>query len=266
MLTGLVLVFMVVLQWPSKNLKVVFCDVGQGDASLVVLGRVQVLIDGGPSSEALLECLSSHMPFWDREIEMVVSTHPDQDHIGGLPEVLRRYKVGTVLAGEKEGAGKDAKDFKELVKRMKKHSPRAGEKIKVGQLEFIVLWPNLHSEYNYETEGIETNTLSIVLFLKYGEFRAMFTGDIGSEEEAMIPLIPESVVLKVAHHGSKHSSSDEFLKAVKPKLAVIEVGRKNRYGHPTQETLGKLSEVGAKILRTDIDGEVVIMSDGRNWW
>src|SRR5687767_4509233 len=104
-------IFWLVKQWPDERVKVVFCSVGQGDSQLIIWKQVQVLIDGGIGEEGVLRCLGDHLPFWDRKIEMLVSTHPDQDHVGGLPSVLERYEVGVVLANEIEGAGKDAKKF-----------------------------------------------------------------------------------------------------------------------------------------------------------
>ncbi len=251
-------VFWLVKQWPSERLKVVFCDVGQGDALLVIWKQVQIVIDGGPTEEGVLSCLGRNMPFWDREIELVVSTHPDQDHIGGLPDILERYTVGRVLSNGMEGLGDDYRRFKRLVD--DEYHPKTGERIKVGELEFKVLWPR----EGYEGE---TNERGIVLELSYGRFNALFMADISEkQEEEMLGELEDIEVLKVAHHGSKYSSSEEFLKSVRPELAIIEVGKDNRYGHPTREVLDRLGVLGIRVLRTDIDREVVVVSDGKKWW
>lgn len=223
-------------QLPDGKLHLVFCDVGQGDASLIVKGEFQMLIDTGPKNGGVMECLSNHVPFWDKRIEVFVNSHPQADHIGALSEVEKHYQI----------------DKKWL-------SGVAGDRIRYGSLEFDILGPT----ENARVLGASTdlNQLSVVVEMNYGKFRALFTGDIGEGEELALEeadLLKKLDVLKVAHHGSKYSSTAEFLSAVRPELAVISVG-KNGYGHPTGEALERLGAVGSRIWRTDKQGELEII-------
>lgn len=277
---GLLITF-VAVQWPSSNLKVVFCDVGQGDTELIIKGSVQVLIDGGPSGAGVMKCLGDHLPFWDRKLEMVVNTHADKDHIGGLDEVAASYEIGLLVVSE-PGTNQD---FGRLVQeitanKIKVHLAAAGERLRIGGLEFEILWPRkLDKRLSLGWEGksdtavlgvsTERNENSVVMRLRYGEFTAMFTGDIGEKTElALIEagVITPVTILKVPHHGSKYSSSEKFLEQLRPKLAVIEVGEKNSYGHPSSIIIERFDTLGTRLLRTDRDGETVVMSDGERWW
>lgn len=239
----LILLWGAVFSLPDKQLHLVFCDVGQGDAILISYLQTQVLIDGGPDNK-ILGCLSKNMPFWDRQIEMVILTHPEEDHAGGLINVFERYGVRYFVSN---GLGKSSTV---LVK--------AGDQIKIGSLHFLVLWPPKDYEINKEL-----NDSSVVLKLSFGHSQALFTGDISEKIEQQLDL-EEIEILKVAHHGSKFSTSEEFLDKIKPKLAVISVG-KNNFGHPTQEVLERLKQAGVKVLRTDQQGNIEIVSDGRGW-
>ena len=259
---SLVLLIGIVWQWPDGRVHLVACDVGQGDGILIWRGSAQVVVDGGPDRK-IVDCLSRFVPFWDRSIELVVLTHPEADHVTGLVEVLKRYAVGQLVTSN---VAKDTRVFGEFKQAVAKdqvpvHIAMAGEEVMVGGLAFKVL--------GARTEAAEVNETSVVLKLVYGQFRALLTGDIGSETEQVLVNSGSNLrsnVLKVGHHGSKFSSSEEFLRAVKPALAVISVGKKNRYGHPTQETLGRFRAVGARILRTDESGHIEIVSDGEKLW
>ena len=227
----------VVGQAPDGKLHVIFCDVGQGDAGLIILGDFQMLIDTGPPKSGVVACLGRQIPFWDKQIEVFVNSHPQADHIGALAEVEKRYQIGK-----------------------KWLSGVAGDRIRYGDLSFDILWPtaSLRMQAGRPTDS---NQLSVVMELDYGKFRALFTGDLGEGEELALEVagvLKKLDVLKVAHHGSKYSSSAEFLSAVAPKLAVISVG-KNNYGHPTSEVLERLAAVGARIWRTDKQGELEIV-------
>lgn len=281
-------------QWPDDNLHITTCDVGQGDAILVTHGFTQVLIDGGPNNK-VQTCLEHQLPFWDRQIELVILTHPQLDHYGGLAQVMRRYSVSQFVAN---GVGSEAKRFAELVetvavRQVPVHVPALGDELVAGSLHFQVLWPkapvggeadwvatgkclNSHQDEkecggnkmltNYPRDA---NEIAVTLHLQYGEVGALFTGDIGTREELALNtlgVIPEAEILKVAHHGSKNSSSLEFLRVLKPRLALISVGKDNSYGHPTMDTLMHLDQVGAEIWRTDEKGEVELLSDGQKIW
>ncbi len=248
---------------PSQHLHFIACNVGQGDAILLTKGFTQVLIDGGPNDQ-VLRCLSENMPFYDRSIELMINTHPDKDHVAGLVEVLKRYQVKQVLAQQFEIESKIGKQFYILLQEqaIPLHVPQKGEKIKLANIELTTLWPPFAkaSEGQAPTHVLgasspktKTNENSVVLHLQYEDFDAILTGDITSQEEKEIIQdyrFEDIEVLKVAHHGSKYSSSEEFLKAVSPHLAIISVG-KNSWGHPTGEVLDRLNQVGAQILRTD---------------
>ena len=260
----------------AQLLEVVFFDVGQGDAILIETPqRQQILIDGGPSS-AILEKLGDEMPFWDRMIDLIILTHPEHDHIAGLIEVLKKYQVENILW---TGVLRDTTEFKEwqgLIQEEEAeiHIARAGQQI---------VWdatPNNQGshprrlEILYPFESLEgrvaenINNTSIIARLVYGENSFLLTGDAyKAVEKELIEKEIEIVsdVLKVAHHGSKTSSAEEFIKEVSPEIAIISAGQDNSYGHPHQEVLETLEKYGITILRTDKDGDIKIISDGEDY-
>jgi competence protein ComEC len=259
------LVWAAVIQLPDNQLHLVFCDVGQGDAILVSHRFTQVLIDGGPNNQ-VMDCLSENLPFWDRKIEMVVATHPDADHITGLVEVAKRYQVDYFLLNS---SGKDSAvftAFREAVDQesARVHFPKIGDYLQVGPAQIAVLWPESQGKVLGETTMARgANETSTVFKLSYGQFDALFPGDIGLRTEALLEL-DDIEVLKVAHHGSKHSTGDDFLSQVKPELAIISVG-KNSFGHPTIEVLERLENFGSRVLRTDQLGSIEIVTNGEQW-
>ena len=220
----------------------VFCDVGQGDGTLVVLGSFQALVDTGPSEEKLFSCLGKNMPFWDRRIDLVFLSHSDNDHIGALDGLKKRYQIGKII-----------------------DKPMSKDVLRYGNLVFDILKGRDPVVNSIMEGGSESNEQSVVMEMFYGKFSVLFTGDIDiSSELAMVEsgvLTPTSV-LKVSHHGSKYGSSEEFLRVVKPIWAVISVGAANTYGHPSGDTLIRLDQVGAKVLRTDKMGTVSVVLDG----
>ena len=277
-------------QLPDRQLHLVFCDVGQGDAILIYQGTTQILVDGGPS-QRVLNCLSNHLPFWDRTVEMVILTHPQADHFTGLIDVIERYSVKQFVVNSIANDSEGFWEFYQAViaEEAKIYSPKAGDKIRLGPIQFLVLWPKekLGSELVWqnshlrgepgsisghlggETLGAATysgdlNESSIVLKLSFGNFDALLTGDISTKIDGQLDL-SDIEVLKVAHHGSKYSTGEEFLKQVEPELAVISVG-KNRFGHPTNEVIERIRELGISILRTDEEGEIEVVSDGKSWY
>ena len=254
----------------NNCLKVVFFDVGQGDSIFIETPQgYQILIDGGPSGEKILKKLNKEIPFWDRTIDLAVLTHPDTDHLRGLNYVLKRYKVKNILW---TGIQKNTKTFYYWQKNLKKERERdkakifiarRGGKIKAGDAEFFILYP--FNDLNGIFSSKNTNNTSIVLMLLFGRNRFLFVGDIDARIESEVlnsGAELKSQVLKIAHHGSGHSTSKEFLNAVLPDIAVISVGRNNPYGHPNKETLKKLTEFGIKVLRTDKEGDIKIISNG----
>lgn len=296
------LVWLIALSWPNSQVKVIFCDVGQGDAILVQLRSTQILIDGGPGRK-VLDCLSRHLPFWDREIELVVLTHPQADHMNGLLEIFPRYEVSKFVTGVEGNETAGYRQLMKLIEQSKQDKPikignvYAGDIVRIYQsqineLTFEVVWPerkwvedHLAEDKSWvvssgigvsggggvlgaKTDGTDLNSFSIGLELHYGNFQALFTGDADMQiEDEMISAghLNDIDLLKVPHHGSKTGMTPEWLELVDPELAVISVGKTNSYGHPRAETMKLLSDRGTKFLRTDLDGEVVIESDGQKW-
>lgn len=247
------------------GLLVVFLDVGQGDAIFIEAPNGnQVLIDGGPN-KAVLRQLSKIMPFYDRSIDMIIESHPDSDHINGLVEVLRRYKVGLVMESGVVNDNQAYKSIQEIIeeKGIQKVLARRGTRINFGDGIYMdIMFPDR------DVSGLETNMASVVARLVYGESEFLFTGDSPrSIEQYLVSIGKENLqsdILKISHHGSDTSTSEMFLGYVDPEYAVISVGKDNKYGHPRQEVLDLLNQFDVKILRTDQSGTIKIKSDGEN--
>jgi competence protein ComEC len=264
-----ILIVIIAVTIPDKKLHIDFLDVGQGDAILIRQGNQQVLIDGGPDSQAINLNLGKYMPFWDRVIELVVLTHPDADHLTGLVDVIQRYSVEQVLYPDFSTDTAVYEKWVELLneRRVKSIVGRADQHLNLGnRISLTVLNPSTISEYETNSDN-----KGIVLRLDDGVISFLFTGDIDAIGE--FALISErsnltSSVLKVAHHGSSSSTTEEFLNAVKPQIAVISVGENNRYNHPNEETLKRLYDcVGeGNVYRTDEDGTVEFITDGKKLW
>ena len=260
------MIFYTVLAESQNNiLKVSFLDVGQGDAIFIESpAGNQLLIDGGPNKN-ILNALSRVMPFYDRSIDMILTTHPDQDHIGGIPEVLKNYSVGEYIDS---GATSSTGTYKELENEIKNNNipieiARAGEIIDLGGGTFLkILYPVS------EPKGKDTNEYSIVAKLYYGNSTFLFTGDAPTDVEQYLAKIDgdelKSEVLKVAHHGSRNSLSPEFLSAVLPEYSVISAGKNNSFGHPHGEITDFLDSIKSKILSTYDMEDIIFTSDGTN--
>ena len=254
---------------PDNKLHVSFLDVGQGDAILIQTPNHQdILVDGGPSAQAISGELSKHLPFWDRTIELVVLTHPHTDHLTGLLEVLQRYKVQQVLYLDTDYQTPPEQEWLSLIreKGIKSTLAKAGQMINLGSDEapIEVINPAPGSSVPAMDNGV-------VLRLSDDKISFLLTSDISQESE--LDLITRradltSTVLKVAHHGSNYSSSAAFLAVVDPKLAVISVGADNTFGHPGEETMQRLTDtVGPdKIYRTDKNGTVECITNGERLW
>jgi len=253
----------------SKFLEVNFFDVGQGDAIFIETPeKHQILIDGGPDS-TILEKLGVEMPFWDRTIDLIILTHPEEDHLSGLIGVLKRYKVENILW---TGVLHTAPEYDEWNRAIETE----GAKIQIAKAGQKIFWnknPEDFIEILYPFENLsgqdfkDINDTSVVSHLVFGEKSFLFPGDIFEKAEGEIlnrGMEVNSDVLKVAHHGSKTSSSPQFLAKVSPKIAVISLSKNNKYGHPHQETLEKLKNYGIRILRTDQSGDIKIISDRIN--
>ncbi len=254
---------------PDGRLRVSFLDVGQGDAILIQKGSQQVLVDGGPSPQALNVELGGKMPFWDRTIEVVVLTHPHADHLNGLVEVLKRYKVERALYPDLDDGSPLYREWLGLVEEDSQATiARAGEEIDLGNgVKIEVLNPPVPPLAGTESD-IDNN--GVVLRLTDGRVSFLLTADIQWEGE--IGLLASQVelgstVLKVAHHGSNSSTTPEFLAEASPRVAVISVGE-NSFGHPSGEVIDRLAEKLGKdnVYRTDEQGTIDFITDGERLW
>jgi competence protein ComEC len=258
----LVLPFVVFLSSPAY-LEVSFFDVGQGDSIFIEApGNYQVLIDGGPSYSKVLEGLSREMPFNDKEIDLVILSHPESDHMTGLLSVLENYKVDNIIWTGIEKEGEKFESWKRMINEEKAnvYYAKAGDRIIMGEAILEIINPQ---ESLKGKEFKESNDTAVVSKLQFKDSSFLFAGDISTKIEKELNDIDVDV-LKVAHHGSKYSTSEDFLKKSSPLVSVIQVG-KNSYGHPTEEVLTRLDNFGIKVLRNDTNGDIKIVSDGLNY-
>lgn len=247
---------------PEGTLEVHYIDVGQGDATLIKCGSHAMLIDGGNNNKGTTVQLYLKKQGVE-SLDYVIGTHPDADHIGGLDVIVYKYNCDTVIMPDYE---KDTKTYQELVdvihdKNMKITYPVVGEQYALGEAKFTIIAPNSNSY------GGNANDYSVAILLEYGKNRFLFTGDAeeASEAEMLTNRIDISAdVYKVAHHGSRSASTQEFLNAVHPKYAVISCGEGNSYGHPHAEVLNRLRSMGVEVFRTDEQGSIIASSDGEN--
>lgn len=280
-------------QWPSDKGEVFFCDVGQGDGIIVQQGFYQLIVDTGQNNGRMEQCLSTYLPWWDRNIELFVLTHADSDHIGGAPSILKKFKVEELLFVP---LSKQTPDFLSLKALLLENMGRSVKKVTLpfegntrvlpldGRVEVLLagtnqtvietakktpsittereLWDIFEEFKQLENQQkISTNDESIVLFLKLQGMKILLTGDI--EEKGEKALVDKQVlsqvdVLKVAHHGSKTSSSLDFIKRTLPEWGILSLGLHNTYGHPHSEVVLRLEEVGTNLLRTDQLGTIIL--------
>ncbi len=234
-------------------LEVTFFDVGQGDSAFIEFNDFQILIDGGPDL-TILEKLGQEMLPQDRTIDLIVLSHPHDDHLFGLLEVLKRYEVKNILWS---GAEEETGNYQEWLRLIEEEQANIIIAQKDQRIDLIDN-SNIYIHYSSD-EGSDLNDTSIVMELVYGEVSFLFTGDISEKIEKKLDI--DTDVLKVAHHGSKTSSSLEFLEKVSPEVAVISVGE-NSYGHPSEEALQNLDNFAIKTLITRELGDIKIVSDG----
>ncbi len=293
LLTGMALLFTFVFSFPDGKLHIVFCNVGQGDAVYIRTPKgSDLLIDGGPNDK-VLTCLGKYMPFYDRTIDLVLLSHPESDHITGLVSVIQRYNVRYFVIAPVRN---ENKVYQQLAAEIKKKNIQVkqlfqGDSFFLDGVKLTVLWPekkwlsenisapvsvandldflshfNTSSVLGFATDR-SLNDFSYYFHLQYGLFDALFTGDGDSrvQDEIMSRVsLPDVELLKFPHHGSKYAVLDEFLDAIKPELAVISVG-KNPWGHPTSEAIKQLTDRAIRIKRTDLDGNVEVVVDGKSW-
>ena len=272
--------------------RIYVCDVGQGDATYIRFSfGVDMLIDGGPTKR-VLDCLAGAMPFYDREIDVVMLTHPQADHLNGLVEVVKRFEVGMFVTSP---AGNETEKFRELTDELSEKQIQvvnlySGQSLSLGEgAKMEMIWPErswvadklcspstcpILSSREEPVLGVTTdsnlNDFSLMGILTVGDFDMLFTGDgderIQDEILAMGWGKGKSIeVMKIPHHGSKTGLDNEFLSRFKPLLGVISVGKDNRYGHPAAEMIDMLEEGGVEVRRTDSQGTVVVETDGEMW-
>lgn len=243
----------------DSKLEIYFFDVGQADSILIKEKDYTMLIDGGNQSdgENLVKYLQEELNIND--IDILVGTHPHEDHIGGLPDVINTLDISTIYL---PNATTTTNIFEKLLdtiaeKNYKITVPKIDEEIKLNNMNFKVIYTG--------TDESDLNNTSIVLKLEYGKTSYLFTGDATDKtEEKILNKDIESDVLKVGHHGSSYSSTESFINKVNPQYAIIQVGTNNKYDHPTKTTLDKLKEKNIKVYRTDLNGTIKLTSDGKN--
>lgn len=262
------------------KLHLVFCNVGQGDGIVIRTPKGKmIVVDGGPDDK-ILSCLSSHMPFWEKVIHLVILTHPHADHLNGLISVIKRYNV---LSFDTENLENKTGGFTQLMNVLKKksipvHFVLQGDSFRTKDgIEIKIVGPSkefleLTSPGGVIGESKEFG--SVETLVEYGSFKALLTGDSQADEleDALQSNNLNNIdILQIPHHGSKTGINREIIEELKPKLAVISVG-KNKYGHPSKETLGILRYYPAslaggdiKILRTDQNGSIELVSDGKGF-
>ena len=244
-------------------LKVYLLDVGQGDAIFIEAPNGnQVLIDGGPDNKVIQE-LAKVMPFYDRDIDMVVVTHPHADHVAGLIGVLERYDVKNIVQAKEGYNSPVVPVWQDAVRNEKANEIEAvaGKIIDLGNDVFLkIIYPK---ESLVGRTVKNPNNSSVVMMLDYKDTEVLLVGDIEAKiEKELLNDDIDADILKVGHHGSKTSTTAGFLEKVSPQVAFIEVGAKNTYGHPSAEVLSRLEKSGIKYYRTDLDGHMEIISDG----
>ena len=255
------------MTYEAKTFDIPALDGGQGDAILIeTRNGVQVLIDGGRDAQVLAE-LASVIPFGDREIDMLVGTHPDLDHIGGLTDVLERYEVKTILKTENKGESDTAQRYEQLAQSEGAEIiyARRGQVFALDASTTLrVLFPET------DPAELESNTSSIVLQLTHGSSTFLFTGDSPKSIEEYLVLTEgehlRSDVLKVGHHGSRTSTSEMFLDEVQPTYAIISAGKDNSYGHPHVEVTDLLFNSRVQSFTTAQEGTITFRSDGTHVW
>ena len=239
----------------QEDLLIDFIDVGQADSILVRNQDKVMLIDAGTNEagETVVNYLEN---LGITKIDYLIGTHPHEDHIGGLDDVINNFDIGQIYMPKIETTTKTFEDVLEAIenKKLTVTAPNKGDKIELGQAVGEFMTEPILDEDNL-------NVSSLVLRLEFGNTSYLFMGDAEEENEETIRW-PKTDVLKVGHHGSSTSSSESFLEQVQPKYAIIMAGKDNSYGLPTQETINKLSNIGSEIYRTDEDGTIQMTSDG----
>lgn len=271
------------LSRPDGRLHVRFLDVGQGDSIFITSAKgSHVIIDGG-LGEKVLPLINQFMVWGDRRIDLMILTHPHADHIGGLVGILRNYDVKNIIYEPESYKSRVYKSFLTAVKDEESHGAKVlkvktGDLVKIGDLNLKIIWdPKESSLRSPPDSGSEptdpvnsnANNQSIVAELSYGDFDVFLAGDAQEAEardiiSAGVDILPVEVY-KASHHGSRNGLNAAIISQLSPKLAVISAGKNNSYGHPHGETLNLLAQLKSRVLRTDLDGTIEVVSDGSSW-
>jgi competence protein ComEC len=241
-------------------LRVWFFDIGQGDAILIdTPEQQQILIDGGPNDKILAR-LGEALPLNDKYIDLVVLTHNHSDHLRGVNEVLKHYQVGEIWVSGAIHTTDDYLAFLELVKKkdIKLTTVTVGQVVKFGELEGIVLYP--FEDFTGQMPSNQHDA-SVVTFWQYGQTTLLLTGDAEARHEramARLGVLRPTTIQKVGHHGSRTSTSETLLEAIRPELAIIQVGRKNMFDHPHPEVVERLERFKIPVLRNDLHKTILL--------
>lgn len=257
-LSLLIILLMFFIQTSDNRTKIIFCDVGQGDAAYIrVKNKVDILIDAGPSKK-VLNCLGKYMPFWDRKIELAILSHHDKDHYGGFLHLINRYKIDKFLTIDYRFDSKTYQNFKNRLKKTKTiyQTVYQGNNLLILKDNLRFYWPPL------DIKSYDSNDYSLIFLFEEDNFKALFTGDASPR---ILNLLAKSNrdrslnnvnILKIPHHGSVNGLTKNFLELANPKIAVISVGKNNSYGHPHKEILDLLKAKNTIIKRTDKEGDI----------
>lgn len=255
--------------------KLVFCDVGQGDGAYIrIHNAVDMIIDTG-SGRDMLHCLGKHMPFYDRTIEIVAISHPQQDHCGALEDILKHYSIKHLIAPPVNNDAQFFQRIKSLVPPEIIETPSAGDRLTVHNAEIDFYWPtdefiaqnvtfNTNENNIFGKTSVDPNDFSLIFSIDIENTTILFTGDAYPHILDQISIDEEISILKVPHHGSRNGLTKKFLTDTDPEISIISVGENNRYGHPSPEILELFQTMDEDYMRTDHEGDIVftITEDG----
>lgn len=267
LLLAMILVWSAVVTHPQPKMSVNFLNVGQGDATYIKFPNGQdALIDGGPNNKVLTE-LGKVMPFYDKELDLVILTHDDSDHLAGLVEVLKNYKVKEIWVSGATAKTEIYAKWAELLKEkgVKPTFVKTGYDEKFGVVDVKVIYPLEDWAGKAPKDQHEAD---VVTRLVDGKVAVLMTGDLGVDQESQIVAsgqIIQAEILKVPHHGSATGLAPEFLTAISPKVAVISLAKNNKYGFPSEKIMKLLTDGKVQIYRTDTDGKVSFEIDGQSF-
>lgn len=239
----------------TSDLEIYFWDVGQADSALISCSGEYMLIDAGNNADGKY-IVKQLQEMGIKKIDYLVGTHPHEDHIGGLDNVIKNFNIGKIYMPKRQADSKTFEDVLDAIseKKLKVTTPKKETSFTLGQAECKVL--------SIESDAEDTNDSSIVIQVNFGKHKFLFTGDLTSTIEKEIDW-EDIDVLKVAHHGSRYSSSNEFLNEVRPEISVISVGKNNDYNHPHKEALNRLKKINTTIYRTDEKGTIYLRDDSK---